>query len=424
MVLSYIFEDENNPKTSYAAEKKFKELGHIVNKQSIHGWIANREKIMQSDNKKKRLEGAGRKTFLAPDLEDFLIGLINEERREGNRDSGTQVQAWAKEIAAENELEGFNASYGWLYRFMQRNGYSYRRITNLTTLSSEELIRRAVSFMEFLQSARESGLRVENTLLMDETAVYLEDPRRVTINESGKRHVCLRSTGYASMRITVILTVTANGKKLKPVIIHKKGGAGGATFELKNGCFVCYNDKAWVNSELIKKWIDLVHPLVANGEGKALVWDSCRAHTANIVKEHLRRRGIKNIVVPGGLTPYVQAGDLGIYKSFKDQIGPIIALWKNSLESKTPKGTPKPPTLETVLKWVHTAWTKVPESVVLNSIRAAGFGEDTQWHVYKHDVYGAAFRGAWLSREMVPPVEPQVLAEDEVEEDENVVIED
>ena len=60
----------------------------------------------------------------------------------------------------------------------------------------------------------------------------------------------------------------------------------------------------------------------------------------------------------------------------------------------------------------------------MNSIRAAGFGADTDWHVYKHDVYGAAFRDAWLSREMVPPAEPQVLAEDEVEEDENVVIED
>ena len=143
------------------------------------------------------------------------------------------------------------------------------------------------------------------------------------------------------MRITVILTVTASGKKLKPVIIHKKGGAEGTTFELKNGCFVCYNDKAWVNSELIKKWIDHVHPLVANGQGKALVWDSCRAHTANSVKEHLRRRGIKNIVVPGGLTPYVQAGDLGIYKSFKDQIGPIIVCGsslKNPRLQRVPPG--------------------------------------------------------------------------------------
>lgn len=37
-VLCWIFEDEFNPKSSYAAAKQFKAEGHSVNKQSIHGW--------------------------------------------------------------------------------------------------------------------------------------------------------------------------------------------------------------------------------------------------------------------------------------------------------------------------------------------------------------------------------------------------
>ena len=51
------------------------------------------------------------------------------------------------------------------------------------------------------------GVDLDSTILMNETPVYLEDPRRVTINASGKRHVALRSTRFASMRITVILSV-------------------------------------------------------------------------------------------------------------------------------------------------------------------------------------------------------------------------
>jgi hypothetical protein len=225
------------------------------------------------------------------------------------------VQDWAMEITVENGIDRFKASNGWLNSFLERNGYSFRRITNLTALSSEELIKRATNYMQFLQNARDDNLALQQTILMDETAVYLEDPRRITINESGKRHVSLRSTGFASMRITTLLAVSGNEKKLRPMIICKKARASTPSFELKGGCYICYNEKAWVNGELIKKWIDLLFPLVSMATGKTLIWDSCRAHIAKNVKQHMKRRGIQNIVIPGGLTPYVQAGDLGIYKS-------------------------------------------------------------------------------------------------------------
>ena len=66
--------------------------------------------------------------------------------------------------------------------------------------------------MEYLQGIIQRGLIPQNTVLMDETAIYLEDPRRITINASGKRHVVLKSTGFASMRITIILAVGRNLK--------------------------------------------------------------------------------------------------------------------------------------------------------------------------------------------------------------------
>jgi hypothetical protein len=74
-----------------------------------------------------------------------------------------------------------------------------------------------------------------------------------------------------------------------------------------------YNEKAWVNPNLIKKWIDLVFPIIEySGGKKCLIWDSCKAHTAQIVKEHMIHHGILNVVILCGLIPYVQAGDLGM----------------------------------------------------------------------------------------------------------------
>ncbi len=90
-----------------------------------------------------------------------------------------------------------------------------------------------------------------------------------------------------------------------------------------------------MNQNLIKKWIDIVFPIIDySGGKKCLIWDSCKAHTAQLEKEHMIHRRILNVVIPSGLTPYVQAGDIGIHKSFKDKISPIIAAWKNSNQVK------------------------------------------------------------------------------------------
>ena len=80
LVLSYVYENEDHPKTSYAAEKKFRASGHIVKKQTIHGWMAHREDILGCLNKGKRLDGGGRKAMLGPEAEDVIIGLVKAER--------------------------------------------------------------------------------------------------------------------------------------------------------------------------------------------------------------------------------------------------------------------------------------------------------------------------------------------------------
>jgi hypothetical protein len=49
----------------------------MVNKQSIHGWIAQKDQIMEGSIKRKRLAGGGRKTILDPEFEDIIIGMIN-----------------------------------------------------------------------------------------------------------------------------------------------------------------------------------------------------------------------------------------------------------------------------------------------------------------------------------------------------------
>jgi len=56
--------------------------------------------------------------------------------------------------------------------------------------------------------------------LTDETAMYLEDPRQITVNKKVLTvvvlNVVLKSTDFASMRVTVLSSVRSNNTKLIP----------------------------------------------------------------------------------------------------------------------------------------------------------------------------------------------------------------
>ncbi|RAW20106.1 hypothetical protein PC110_g23452 [Phytophthora cactorum] len=105
--------------------------------------------------------------------------------------------------------------------------------------------------MEFV-SARLGSLDLAHTILMDETAVYFEDPRRQTIDVPGARHVVLKSTGFASMRVTAVLAVPASCRKLPPLIVWKGARQDGAIERIGNA-YVTYQKRAWVGSQLLIK---------------------------------------------------------------------------------------------------------------------------------------------------------------------------
>lgn len=374
------------------AAKHFVALGWRIDARMCRRYWNQREEIEAMDGSAYRVQGAGRKPILGG-FENELLDLITERRVRKEKVS----RQWIAEVAVGLGITDFVASEHWVSNFMRRNDLSLRKVTNLTILNDVELVNRAVAYMQHLQALLPS-LHSERTVLMDETAVYFEDPRHHTVDQRGARHVVIRSTGFQSMRITAILAVTAAGRKLPPTLIWT-GKLGEITSV--NGCFVAQQPRAWVNQELLIKWLDIAFPLLWTADDKTIVWDSMRAHIGKLVKAHCAQRKIKMCVIPGGMTPYLQAGDIGIYKSFKDKMGPLIDAWKRSDEVEyTRGGNPKPPSVDVVTKWIRRAWREVPDEVVAKSITRAGFSTSSaEWHIARHDVYGEGFRRAWLERD-------------------------
>lgn len=101
--------------------------------------------------------------------------------------------------------------------------------------------------------------------------------------------------------------------------------------------------------------------------------------------------------MPGGLTPSLQAGNIDIYKSFKDLLFAEINAWKESDQVEyTRFGNLRMSSVDTVCEWVLRAWRDTEESIVMHIIKAAGFARDpSYWLIFKHGVYVARFRGKW-----------------------------
>ncbi|EGZ07531.1 hypothetical protein PHYSODRAFT_528566 [Phytophthora sojae] len=166
---------------------------------------------------------------------------------------------------------------------MRRIDLSLHRRTDLTTLSDDLL----------------ANFNPDHTVLMDETVVYFEDARKQTIQVRGARHVVAKSTGFASMRVTAAMAVTTSGVELPPLGIwkHKKGSR---PVTKQGAVYVGYQPKAWVDSDLLCNWIDVVFTPVLQADGKAIIWDSMRAHLSKKAKAKCASRGISLCVIPGG----------------------------------------------------------------------------------------------------------------------------
>jgi hypothetical protein len=57
----------------------------VPTKQAIHGWLLKHDEICTNPDKMAhRSSGGGNRPALPPEVEEFLKGLILEERQEGN----------------------------------------------------------------------------------------------------------------------------------------------------------------------------------------------------------------------------------------------------------------------------------------------------------------------------------------------------
>ena len=212
---------ENNNNVSRTA-KEFN-----VSRKNIQRWRKAEEEMAvlkkrKDFNTRKQRRLKYKSTGRYPQLERELLNWVRFERKGENSVTSSRLRDKASAIAKVRgiDLDTFKASQGWAVRFMNRSGLVQWRTTSIGQMVPEDAQTRA---QEFLMKTKDliSGDIANALANMDEVPMYFDLPKSSTIDFKGLHTVKVKTTGHEKLRFSVVLTVLANGAKLKPMLIFK-----------------------------------------------------------------------------------------------------------------------------------------------------------------------------------------------------------
>ncbi|CAJ0589623.1 unnamed protein product [Cylicocyclus nassatus] len=173
------------------------------------------------------------------------------------------------------------------------------------------------------------------------------------------------STGHELSNFTVVLSATAAGEKLRPMIIFKKKRVPKDNFPPE--VIVRANERGWMNHELMKTWLLEVwnkrKRYVNDPSQSLLILDSARCHLTEDVRELFKEHS-KIAVIPGGMTKYLQPLDVGISKPFKDNLRAGWERWMADSARDTTGGARKRMTYGEVAALVYESFNAITEETI------------------------------------------------------------
>lgn len=188
-----LIEKESGGVPSRAA-RHYLAQGWKLDSGSVRKWRRMRDKSMAVDPRSRRLPGRGHK-LLSDSMKENLHNEGMRKRLQKEKMTRWWIASMARVLhAAEattdqdddnNSPITFAASQHRVSNFMKHFGMSLHRRTNLTTLTVDVLVSRAVSYMLFLS---QSKVRMEysSTISMDKRAIYFEDARPRSVDVTAR----------------------------------------------------------------------------------------------------------------------------------------------------------------------------------------------------------------------------------------------
>ena len=233
-----------------------------------------------------------------------------------------------------------------------------------------------VDFINFCgEHIAENQINATSIVNMDEVPLTFDVPLGRTVNKVGDSSVTLRTTGNERTSFTCVLSCTASGGKLPPLVIFKRITMPKESFP--KGIVVRVNKKGWMDESMFKAWMSECYSQRPGGffrqDKGMLVMDSMRAHITEGSLAAVRKTKSVPAIIPGGTTKYLQPLDISVNRPFKVELRNEWEKWMTEGEkSFTKTGKMRKATFAQVCNWIVAAWRRVKTSAIVNGFRKAG----------------------------------------------------
>ena len=259
---------------------------------------------------------------------------------------------WGKQYAANNGINDFKASHGWVWRFAIRERLSNRAVTTSGhTMPSEG----KANFEWWLIELHEVNSRA-GVVVGEGNAANMEVPAR--------------NTGHTKLRFTAQLCVMDDGLILDPLVVFKALRKVPAECKNLPGIVVCVTKGGSANRAIVQYWAKTVwdkRPRKPRNIGKPshLTCDSFAAHKCENFRALLKGMDTELTIVPPKLTPFCNVLDAVVIKVFKGYMRELYGEWVEGDEyTFTAGGNYRKPPYKTICEWViqATALMNQPEN--------------------------------------------------------------
>lgn len=193
--------------TVYFYFRKFKRNPYYI----IGKYYQYRDKSFENIRKRKP-------KYYPFEAELEIVDWILRNRQEGLIVTGDEIMERAMKVI---KCPRTKFTRRWLVKFMTRHNLSFRKPTHITkALKSENLQKKISNFHQTISILRQKfNYQDVYVINMDETAVFF-DYNVKTVEATGTKFVTRAQMGDEKRKVTSVITVSADGTILRPMIIY------------------------------------------------------------------------------------------------------------------------------------------------------------------------------------------------------------
>lgn len=320
----------------------------------------------------------GRPSLLQEIRED-LSRFVFEIRQRGIQVSTRMIRQEASRLLPTFRGKSMEAKKRVVTRFTKTMGLTHRAATHTAQKNSDETQEES---RHFIQMMKEKLVYYDpcDVINMDQSPIPYSFHASRTLEMKGTKTVHVRSSTADTKRVTLAVTVDAAGKMLPPMLIFKgtpNGRIANREFGTypERGHYACQK-KAWMDEEMMHKWIDLVlipwKETTTPGVVPLLILDAYRVHMMGTVVNRVQSLGIEVIHIPPGCTYLCQPVDVGINKVIKCGMREKWEDWMLEGDGIV-DGVAKEPSRKLVAEWLVDVYTNMDAKTVRNAWMRNGF---------------------------------------------------